>query len=84
MDWTLITNALGLTWHLALPFVLIAVLGAFIAGFLQVATQVQDDSIGFAGKLFAIILALYLFGAQSGASVIEFAQRIWGGAEFYQ
>lgn len=84
MDWTLVTNALGLSWNSSLPYVVLILLGAGIAGIFQVATQIQDEAIGFAGRFFALIFAIYIFGSQTSTTIIEFTQRVWGGVEFFR
>lgn len=84
MDWSLITNALGLVVQLSVPVIAAALAGALIVGVLQAATQIQDEAIGFAGRFFAVLLLIYVAGSQLSDGVVEFTQRVWSGADVYR
>ena len=82
MSW-LVASALGLSLQLMLPALIGALVGGLLVGIFQTATQISDEAIGFCGRLLGALVALYLMGGVLSAQLLSFAQRLWGGAEFY-
>ncbi|MFN8391704.1 MAG: flagellar biosynthetic protein FliQ [Bdellovibrionota bacterium] len=79
----LIANALRLVAQLSLPLFLAILAGAVVSGVIRVATQIDDASIGFAGRFTAAVALLYFGSLSLSKPVFDFALRIWGGADFY-
>ena len=83
MDYSILINAFQLVFYLSLPVLAAALGGALVAGVLQVVTQVEDQVIGFIGRLSAIIILFVLATAYFSNEVLGFTQRVWGGTDFY-
>ena len=84
MDYSIVINAFQLVFYLSLPVLGAALGGALLAGVLQVATQIEDQSISLAARLGAVVLLLFFATSYFFNEIIGFTQRIWGGADFYQ
>ena len=84
MDYSIVITAFQLVFYLSLPVLAAALGGALVAGVLQVATQIEDQLIGFVGKFAAVVLLLFFATAYFSNEVLGFTQRVWGGADFYQ
>ncbi len=63
------------------PILISMVLGLFVAVF-QAATQIQEQTLAFTVKLFAVILTLLILGGWLGAQVMQFAGNIFNN--FYR
>ena len=83
MESALLADALRLVSHLSLPVFLAVLAGALLSGIFRVATQIDDASIGFAGRFAAIALLFYFLSVSLSKEVLDFAVRIWAGADFY-
>ncbi len=77
-------NVLELTYEglmlvlmLSLPAVLAAAIVGLVTAVLQAVTQVQDPSIGLAGKLIIVILTLVLSARWMGAEVYNFGEKLF-------
>lgn len=58
------------------PILISTMLGLFVAVF-QAATQIQEQTLSFMVKLFAVILTLIFMGGWLGAQVLQFANNIF-------
>lgn len=58
------------------PILISTLLGLFVAVF-QAATQIQEQTLSFMVKLFAVILTLMLMGGFLGAQITQFANNIF-------
>ncbi len=58
------------------PILISTVLGLFVAVF-QAATQIQEQTLSFMVKLFAVILTLIWLGGWLGAQIYQFANNIF-------
>lgn len=63
------------------PILISMVLGLFVAVF-QAATQIQEQTLAFTVKLFAVILTLLILGGWLGAQIMQFASNIFNN--FYR
>ena len=63
------------------PIIISMVLGLFVAVF-QAATQIQEQTLAFTVKLFAVILTLLILGGWLGAQIMQFASNIFNN--FYR
>ena len=58
------------------PILISTMLGLFVAVF-QAATQIQEQTLSFMVKLFAVILTLLMLGGWLGAQILQFANNIF-------
>jgi type III secretion protein S len=58
------------------PILISMVLGLFVAIF-QAATQIQEQTLSFTVKLFAVILTLMILGSWLGGQILHFTQTIF-------
>lgn len=58
------------------PIIISMVLGLLVAIF-QAATQIQEQTLSFTVKLFAVILTLMFLGGWLGAQILHFAYTIF-------
>ena len=58
------------------PIIISMILGLFIAIF-QAATQIQEQTLSFTVKLFAVILTLIVLGGWLSAQIVNFARNIF-------
>jgi type III secretion HrpO family protein len=58
------------------PIIISMVLGLLVAIF-QAATQIQEQTLSFTVKLFAVVISLILMGGWLGAQVFNFALNIF-------
>lgn len=58
------------------PILISTMLGLFVAVF-QAATQIQEQTLSFMVKLFAVILTLMLMGGFLGGQIMQFANSIF-------
>lgn len=58
------------------PILISTMLGLFVAVF-QAATQIQEQTLSFMVKLFAVILTLLFMGGWLGAQIFQFANTIF-------
>lgn len=58
------------------PIVISMILGLLVAIF-QAATQIQEQTLSFTVKLFAVIITLMILGPWLGAQIIQFANSIF-------
>ena len=80
---TIFINALGLVVQLSIPFVIVAFMAGLISGIFKVVSQIEDHAIGFASRFIGISLVIYFGGNYFLTQVTSFAQRVWGGNDFY-
>lgn len=80
---TLFIHALDLVVQLSLPFVLAGLLAGLLSGIFKVVSQIEDHAIGFASRFVWISLVIYFGGSYFLTQVTSFANRIWGGKDFY-
>ena len=58
------------------PILISTILGLLVAVF-QAATQIQEQTLSFMIKLFAVILTLLFMGGWLGAQMVSFANNIF-------
>jgi type III secretion HrpO family protein len=57
------------------PIIISMVLGLFVAIF-QAATQIQEQTLSFTVKLFAVVFTIIILGGWLGAEVVQFTTSI--------
>lgn len=60
------------------PILISTILGLLVAVF-QAATQIQEQTLSFMVKLFAVILTLLFMGGWLGAQILQFANTLFTG-----
>ncbi len=58
------------------PIIISMILGLFVAIF-QAATQIQEQTLSFTVKLFAVVFTIILLGGWLGAQVMQFTNQIF-------
>jgi len=58
------------------PIIISMVLGLFVAIF-QAATQIQEQTLSFTIKLFAVVICIMLMGGWLSAQIFTFASNIF-------
>jgi type III secretion HrpO family protein len=58
------------------PILISTILGLLVAVF-QAATQIQEQTLSFMVKLFAVILTLLFMGGWLGSQILSFANNIF-------
>lgn len=58
------------------PIIISMVLGLFVAIF-QAATQIQEQTLSFTVKLFAVVFTIIILGGWLGAQVMQFTSQIF-------
>ena len=77
--YTLTYQALILILLLSGPPIFISmILGLFVAIF-QAATQIQEQTLSFTVKLFAIIFTVIILGGWLGGEIMQFTNTVFSG-----
>lgn len=58
------------------PIIISTLLGLFVAIF-QAATQIQEQTLSFMVKLFAVMIVLLVMGGWLGAQILQFTNTIF-------
>lgn len=58
------------------PIIISTILGLIVAIF-QAATQIQEQTLSFTVKLFAVVLTIILLGGWLGAEVMQYTNTIF-------
>ena len=58
------------------PIIISTILGLFVAIF-QAATQIQEQTLSFMVKLFAVMFVLLIMGNWLGSQIMQFANTIF-------
>lgn len=70
-------QALWLTLLLSAPPVVAAAVVGLLVAFAQAATQLQEQTVGFAAKFVAIVVTLFVTAALLGGTLYTFADRLF-------
>jgi len=60
------------------PIVVAAVVGLLIA-FVQAATQLQEQTMQYVAKFFAIVLTIFITASLLGGGLYQFSDRVFSG-----
>jgi len=72
----LIHEALWLVLVLSAPPVIAAALVGLVIALIQAATQIQEQTLQYALKFFAIVLTIFITASLIGGSLYQFTDRI--------
>ena len=70
-------QALWLVLMLSGPPIAAAAIVGLVVAFLQAATQIQEQTVAYALKFVAIVLALFVTGAMIGGTLYTYSNRIF-------
>ena len=70
-------QALWMVLYLAAPPVVAGAIFGLLVAFVQAATQLQEQTVQFAVKLFAIILTIFVTASLMGATLYQYTDRIF-------
>ena len=69
-------------WYVLLlsapPIIVAAVVGLLIA-FIQAATQLQEQTLQYVAKFFAIVITIFITASLLGGGLYEFGDRVFSG-----
>jgi len=71
------TEALILVLMLSMPPILVATITGVLVSLLQAVTQIQEQTLGFAVKLVAIVITLYLTARWLGIEIYHFGVLVF-------
>ena len=75
----LLRAALLVTAHIAGPVVLATLAIGLLLGVFQTATQVQEQSITFVGKLLAVLCVIVVLGPEALTVIVEYMRTQFTG-----
>jgi type III secretion HrpO family protein len=64
------------------PIIVSMILGLFVAIF-QAATQIQEQTLSFTVKLFAVVLTIIVLGGWLGGQVLQYTNTILNAIQKY-
>lgn len=70
-------QALWLVMLLVAPPVLVAAAVGMLVAFIQAATQLQEQTLQYAVKFFAIVLTIFVTASLMGATLFQYTDRIF-------
>jgi len=74
---SLTNDALVLVLILSAPPIIVAAVAGLIVAILQAATQIQEQTLQYTVKFFAIVLTLFVTSALLGGSLYRYSDRIF-------
>lgn len=74
---SLVQQALWLVLMLSAPPICVAAVVGLVVAVVQAATQVQEQTLPYAAKFFAIVLTLFLTASLLGGTLMHFADHIF-------
>lgn len=72
----LMYQALWLVLVLSAPPVVVAALVGLVVALIQAATQIQEQTLQYALKFFAIVLTIFITASLLGGTLYRFADRV--------
>ena len=72
-------QALWYVMLLSAPPIIVAAIVGLIVAVLQAATQIQEQTLQYALKFFAIVVTIFVTASMLGGGLYEFADRVFSG-----
>jgi type III secretion protein S len=72
-------QALWYVMLLSAPPIIVAAVVGLIVAVLQAATQIQEQTLQYALKFFAIVVTIFVTASMLGGGLYEFADRVFSG-----
>jgi type III secretion protein S len=73
----LTNDALWLVLILSAPPIIVASVAGLLVAIVQAATQIQEQTLQYTAKFFAIVLTLFVTASLIGASLYRYSDRIF-------
>jgi len=73
----LTNDALWLVLILSAPPIVVAAIAGLLVAIVQAATQIQEQTLQYTVKFFAIVLTLFITSSLLGASLYRYGDRIF-------
>lgn len=70
-------QALWFVLLLSAPPITVAALVGLVIAFIQAATQIQEQTLQYAAKFFAIVLTIFLTASLLGGALYQFGDRVF-------
>ena len=74
---SLTNDALWLVLVLSAPPIIVASIAGLLVAVVQAATQIQEQTLQYTVKFFAIVITLFVTAALLGGSLYRFSDRIF-------
>ncbi len=74
---SLMNDALWMVLVLSAPPIVVAAVAGLIVAIIQAATQIQEQTLQYTIKFFAIVMTLFVTAALLGGSLYRFSDRIF-------
>lgn len=79
-DFISLTNdALWLVLILSAPPIIVASVAGLLVAIVQAATQIQEQTLQYTAKFFAIVLTLFVTASLLASSLYRFGDRVFSG-----
>ena len=72
-------QALWYVMLLSAPPIIVAAVVGLVVAVLQAATQIQEQTLQYALKFFAIVLTIFVTASLLGGTLYQFAERVFTG-----
>jgi type III secretion protein S len=72
-------QALWFVLLLSAPPILVAAVVGLVIALVQAATQLQEQTLQYAAKFFAIVLTIFVTASMLGGGLYEFGDRVFSG-----
>jgi type III secretion protein S len=70
-------QALWFVLLLSAPPIVVAALVGLVIAFVQAATQLQEQTLQYAGKFFAIVITIFVTASMLGGGLYQFGDRVF-------
>jgi type III secretion protein S len=74
---TLTTQALWLVLLLSAPPILVAAIVGLLIAFIQAATQLQEQTVQYVAKFFAIVVTIFITASLLGGSLYRLGDKVF-------
>ena len=72
-------QALWYVMLLSAPPIIVAAIVGLVVAVLQAATQIQEQTMQYALKFFAIVITIFVTASMLGGGLYQFADRVFSG-----
>lgn len=80
----LLSNVFTLFTRLVAPILLGVFAGGAISTMIQLFLHVEDRAVTFLGRYLGVAVGVYFVFKLSSATIVQYAERLWGGVDLYQ
>lgn len=72
-------QALWFVLLLSAPPIIVAAIVGFLIAFVQAATQLQEQTLQYAAKFFAIVVTIFMTASMLGGGLYQYGDRVFTG-----